>query len=132
MGLLGLLRGERLAPAVSRLHAFSRWITPETFPRRYDTRFFVTGAPAGQSALHDAEETTDTVWVSPPAALEWFEAGRFPLVFATERLLHRLAAHETVGDLLVPAAPADLEPVMPKIVRRDADTVFLLPGDAGY
>ena len=38
--------GLRLDPAA--LRPLARWVTPPGGPRRFDTRFFVTAAPAGQ------------------------------------------------------------------------------------
>ena len=46
-----------------QLAPWSRWITPlapTVGTRRFDTRFFVAQAPAGQTARHDDEETTDS------------------------------------------------------------------------
>lgn len=115
-----------------RLTAFSRWITPEPLPRRFDTYFFVARLPEGQEPLHDAVETTDGQWITPSSALELHAAGEFPLVFATVEHLRRMARFGTVDALVKGVTPADLEPVMPKMIERDGRTQFLLPGDEGY
>jgi len=117
---------------VMQLHPFSRWITPDTLPRRYDTHFFVARLPAGQEPLHDAIETTASLWISPSDALERAERGDFPLVFATEKHLERMARYSAIDELIAATTPADLEAVMPRIIERDGTTAFLLPGDEGY
>ncbi len=69
LGLLDVCRQEDLVLAADAVHYVSHWITPELAPRRYDTRFFVTAAPAGQVARHDDGETIATIWVRPSDAL---------------------------------------------------------------
>jgi hypothetical protein len=127
-----MLAIEGLALGAIMLHPFSRWITPEPLPRRYDTWFFVAELPDQQEPLHDAVETTESVWISPHDALARSERGEFPLVFATEMHLKRLARFASITDLIPSATPQDLRPIMPRIVRSEAETVFLLPGDEGY
>jgi hypothetical protein len=60
-------------------------------PKRFDTHFFLTEAPAGQEPLHDNREATDSTWSVPSEALLRFEQGEFPLVYATVRQLRELA-----------------------------------------
>jgi 8-oxo-dGTP pyrophosphatase MutT (NUDIX family) len=132
LSMLDLARAERLCFAADRLHPFSRWITPEPLPRRYDTRFFVAYLPDGQEPLHDARETVDSVWISPKDALDASRQGEFPLVFATEKHLERMARYPSIEQMIASVAPAGLEPVMPRIVQRGGETAFLLPGDEGY
>jgi len=117
---------------ITQLHHFSRWITPDTLPRRYDTHFFVARLPADQEPLHDAIETTASLWISPVDALQRAERGDFPLVFATEKHLERMVRYSAIDELIAATTPADLEAVMPRIIERDGATAFLLPGDEGY
>ena len=49
---------------------FSHWLTPPGQPRRFDTRFFVTRAPAGQQAEADYGEAVELMWLTPQAALD--------------------------------------------------------------
>lgn len=130
--LLDLARHESLRYALDRLHPFSRWVTPEAFPRRFDTRFFVAFLPHGQEALHDTVETTESVWIAPREALRRFEQGEFPLVFATEKHLERLASFHSIEEMIASTQTADLQPVMPKAVEQNGRQAFLLPGDEGY
>lgn len=51
---------------------WSRWITPKMpsiSSKRFDTRFFVAALPSDQTASHDNIETTESVWLTPRAAL---------------------------------------------------------------
>jgi 8-oxo-dGTP pyrophosphatase MutT (NUDIX family) len=122
--------GIRYTPGM--LIPFSRWITPTTFPRRYDTRFFMALQPEGQEPLHDDVETTAGRWIAPAAALELYRQGEFPLVFATEKHLERLASYPSLSAVIQTVRPDDLQPVMPRPVDRNGVTEFLLPGDEGY
>lgn len=130
--LLDLARREELIYPLDRLHAISRWITPELFPRRFDTRFFVAYMPLHQDPIHDERETTASEWVAPAVALERCHRGTFPLVFATEKHLERLAGFPSIEALITSCDSSDLSPVMPKMVERDGERQFLLPGDDGY
>jgi 8-oxo-dGTP pyrophosphatase MutT (NUDIX family) len=89
MGSIAAREGLRLA--TDRLVHWAHWITPEAFPKRFDTHFFLVEAPAGQTPLHDQHEVTDSAWVTPIEALERFDRRDFPLVFATVRQLRELA-----------------------------------------
>lgn len=132
LSLLDLARQEGLCYSADRLHPFSRWITPIVSPRRYDTRFFVAQMPHGQTPLHDAQETTDSAWIGPGEALSRYRAGSFPLVYATEKHLERLAKYRSIEQLIAATATADLQPIMPRVVKKDGHTDFLLPGEEGY
>jgi len=55
--------------AVDRLAYFSHWLTPLGRAKRFDTRFFVAMAPAGQEAAADGSEVVAHRWVSPADAL---------------------------------------------------------------
>lgn len=123
---------EDLVFSIDTLHQISRWITPPSFPRRFDTRFFVAEHPEGQEPLHDALETTDGVWVAPGEALAAFAQGTFPLVFATERHLQLLSRFSSIEELIAATANADLTPVTPRVIRNGDEPVFLIPGDPGY
>jgi hypothetical protein len=130
--ILELVERERLRLAADRLHPFSRWITPPPSPRRYDTWFFVAYLPEHQTPLHDERETTAGHWIAPAEALRLYAEGSFPLVFATERHLERMARYPSIEGMIAAVSPTDLEPVMPRMAQRDGEMVFLIPGDEGY
>lgn len=74
-----LHRGERtlgelcdqsgLRLAVDRLAYLSHWLTPRGRAKRFDTRFFVAVAPAGQPVMHDGTEMLAHEWLRPADAL---------------------------------------------------------------
>lgn len=132
ISLFDVLHAEGLRLAIDRLTPISRWITPESLPRRFDTYFFLAPLPEGQEPLHDAVETTDGVWIEPAEALARFWGGDFPLVFATQKHLERLARFASPQELAATVSARDLDPVMPRIIQRGEETLFLLPGDEGY
>ena len=98
--LLDVCREEDLRLDVGAMRYLSRWITPEGAPRRYDTRFFLATAPAGQELRHDDDETIDGLWIRPAEALERNQAGDFELILPTLTTLQALADHATAADVL--------------------------------
>jgi 8-oxo-dGTP pyrophosphatase MutT (NUDIX family) len=132
MPLRELAEREHLSYALDRLHLLSHWVTPEVLTRRFDTYFFVAILPKGQNPVHDAAETVDSVWIAPNEALQSFREGTFPLVFATERNLERMASSHSIEALIASVTPADLQPIMPRPVRDGNEMRFLIPGDEGY
>jgi 8-oxo-dGTP pyrophosphatase MutT (NUDIX family) len=115
------------------LTLFSNWVTPRTLSKRFDTYFFLAKKPLGQEARHaDLHELTDSLWITPEAALERYRNDLFPLVYATLRHLHQLAGFESIDALFAFAETNDLTPVHPLPVMRNGCQEFLIPGDSGY
>lgn len=120
---------EGLTLATDTLLHWAHWITPLTFPKRFDTHFFLTEMPAGQEAAHDQLETTASTWVSPEAALARYEAGNFPLVFATIHQLRALSGLTSVAAARERFGGAPPSTIMPRVVERDGREVILLPDE---
>jgi 8-oxo-dGTP pyrophosphatase MutT (NUDIX family) len=91
---------EGLRLAVDRIHFLNRFVTPFGRPRRFDTRFFVAAAPPGQTGVHDAVETVDSVWISPAEALARHEAREFDLMRVTRMQLEMLADFASLDALM--------------------------------
>lgn len=128
--LVEMARAEGLALATDRLHYFAHWVTPEGMPKRFDTHFFVTTAPAEQEAAHDRLETSEGLWIAPGEALARAERDEFPIVFATIHQLHDLAAFGSVSELLQASATTPVRTHAPILVERDGQFHVHLPGDA--
>jgi 8-oxo-dGTP pyrophosphatase MutT (NUDIX family) len=121
---------EDIVLATDALTHCAHWITPEALPKRFNTHFFLAELPEGQEAAFDDRETTDGVWIRPSVALAEFEAGNFPLVFATIHQLRDLAAFATPAEAQAAWRGHVPTTIMPRIVQRDDHEVILLPGEA--
>jgi len=128
--LVQIAHAENLMLATDRLGYFAHWITPEGMPKRFDTHFFLTTAPAEQEAAHDRLETSEGVWVGPTEALERSERGEFPLVFATIRQLRELAAFRSVKEALESTTTRHVETHVPILIEEDGVKRVYLPEDA--
>ena len=106
------------------LRYFSRWITPPSETRRFDTCFFVARAPAGQTARADAGETHDGVWITAADALARFSSGSFALIYPTIKHLERVAGFETLDALLDYAERKPIHPIEPS---AEDDHTFTIP-----
>ncbi|MDE0691515.1 MAG: NUDIX domain-containing protein [Gammaproteobacteria bacterium] len=95
-----IARREGLELATDRVAYFSHWITPETAPARFDTRFFVAVMPPRQSAFGHQHETVGGEWVTPTAALSRFDADEWQMIFPTLTTLRMAAPFRSVEDLL--------------------------------
>ncbi len=131
---LQLCVDERLSLAVERVFYFAHWITPEGAPRRYDTRFFVARAPAGQSPANDAGETIDEVWIAPSDALRRHNEGQMELIFPTIRNLQAISRFKSCDELMGAAAAAEgsVPVVEPRVLLDGNGVRIVLPGDPGY
>jgi 8-oxo-dGTP pyrophosphatase MutT (NUDIX family) len=131
--LLDVCHDEGLLLAVDQMYYFSNWITPEGAPRRYDTRFFVAAAPAGQTPLEDGVETIAHLWVTPAEALARNRAGEFELIFPTIRSLEAIGRFDSADQLLDAAAHITNVPaILPRIISEEGGFRIVLPGDGEY
>jgi 8-oxo-dGTP pyrophosphatase MutT (NUDIX family) len=96
-----LLRDEGLKLVTDALSYFAHWITPEVLPIRFDARFFVAAAPAGQEASPDGNETVEARWISPQDALAEHQTGRLKLAPPTFHSLRDLAEFRTVDEAII-------------------------------
>ncbi|MEE9218740.1 MAG: MBL fold metallo-hydrolase [Acidobacteriota bacterium] len=74
-----------------RLVYLSRWITPASLPRRFDTRFFAAPLPDGQQAAGGTREVVRFAWMTPRAALEAMAERRIQMWLPTSTTLQHLA-----------------------------------------
>ena len=127
--MAALAEQERLTFAADALTPWAHWITPEAFPKRFDTHFYLAEMPASQEAAYDDLETTDGVWIMPEEASAGYERGEFPLVFAQ---IHQLRELHGLGSFAAARARfAGHSPrmIMPRVVERNGAQVILLPDE---
>jgi 8-oxo-dGTP pyrophosphatase MutT (NUDIX family) len=119
-------------PANADLRPWSRWITPEIVPMRFDTRFYVALAPAHAAPRPDGSETTEVDWLPPRKALERHRAGDLSLVFPTIKHLEQLLPHASASDVLAAADGRSIEPITPRVIGQGGERRVVLPGEPGY
>jgi 8-oxo-dGTP pyrophosphatase MutT (NUDIX family) len=111
---------------------WSRWITPRmpsVSNKRFDTRFFVAAAPADQTARHDDHEATESVWLSPRAALTQYRDGKIELAPPQIMSLAHLSRHGTVASVLGEARRRAPPLIQPEPFDDDGMRVLCYPGD---
>lgn len=135
MSVLQLCRREQLRLACDRVHYVSFWTTPVVLPRRYATRFFVAGVPAGQHGVHDGRETVDSLWIRPRDALVPEMRARLKLHPPTAANLAMIGEYGTTNGLLDAMAArdkSDIREILPRVVGGDGGYRVLMPWDEGY
>jgi 8-oxo-dGTP pyrophosphatase MutT (NUDIX family) len=110
------------------LGAWTRWITPEFEPRRYDTWFFVAALPEGQRTRNASTEADRTVWITPADATAGYDKGELLMMPPTVATLRGLAECGTVDDALASAPGRDMTPVLARARLSGGEVVLSWPG----
>jgi glyoxylase-like metal-dependent hydrolase (beta-lactamase superfamily II)/8-oxo-dGTP pyrophosphatase MutT (NUDIX family) len=110
----------------------SHWLTPPGTPKRFDTRFFITRAPAGQQAVADYGEAVELMWLTPQAALD--PARGLKLLPVTQRTLRELGRFGTADAALDEArGRREIPRVMPRVARSaQGARQVVLPDELPY
>ncbi len=118
-----LLRRRGLRLRDDLLFPWSRWITPEFEPRRFDTWFFVALLPEAQSARDVSGEADSTAWVDPR------DTGDLVMLPPTRATLDDLSACRSIAEVVAAAERRDAAtPVMPRVeLTGDGGAVLRLP-----
>jgi 8-oxo-dGTP pyrophosphatase MutT (NUDIX family) len=126
MEAMGLrLRASALVP-------WSRWITPRVPSmqnKRFDTRFFLAAVPPGQQASHDNHEATESVWLTPRAALQQYWDGAISLAPPQIMSLSHLSRYPDVAAALAQGRARPPALVEPQSFDEDGTRVLCYPGD---
>ncbi|MFG2460998.1 NUDIX hydrolase [Streptomyces sp. NPDC048523] len=110
------------------LGAWTRWITPEFEPRRYDTWFFVAALPHGQRTRNASTEADRTVWIRPQDAADGYDKGELLMMPPTIATLRQLTAYGSAAAALAAAPGRDLTPVLAQARLVDGEIVLSWPG----
>lgn len=108
------LRQRKLMIRSDLLRQWAHWITPESEPRRYDTRFFVAALPRGQVARDVSGEADQVTWLRPADALAAVERGEMAMLPPTYRTLRELSHYDEVAEVLACAPDRLAAPVLPE------------------
>ena len=95
-----LLESEQLFVDLSRMTYLFHRITPEKYPVRFDTRFYLAALPEHQIPLACSEEVAESLWMTPETALDRAKSGNFPMLPPTVIALKTLAKHESWQQLI--------------------------------
>ncbi|RLK14051.1 hypothetical protein DER29_5085 [Micromonospora sp. M71_S20] len=127
-GFADLLARRGLTLRSDLLLPWSRWITPEFEPRRFDTYFFVALLPEGQRTRDVSGEADHTLWVRPADALARAEAGELTMLPPTLVSLAQVAAGGDLPGVARAAATRDAAtPVTPRLdVPETGEPRFVL------
>ena len=134
-GFNAVLKQMALRLHTSSLVPWTRWITPTSpsvMNKRFDTRFFISTLPAGQVAIHDDIETTDSLWLSPHVALEQYWAGQIELAPPQIMSLVQLNRHASVQSVLIEARSRLPPLIQPEPFDEHGGRVICYPGDARH
>jgi 8-oxo-dGTP pyrophosphatase MutT (NUDIX family) len=84
------LESEGLLCDLSHMIYFFHRVTPEFYPMRFDTRFYLAAVPAHQIPLSRSEEVTHSLWIKPAEALSQVDRYDFPILPPTTTVLEDL------------------------------------------
>lgn len=111
---------------------WTRWITPRqasVTSKRFDTRFFITRVPEGQTAEHDNFEATETLWTTPREALIRYWDHQIELAPPQIMGLVQLARHTNTQSALAEAQSRQPPVVQPEPFDQDGVRTICYPGD---
>lgn len=94
------LQREGLLVACDRMKYFSRWITPEFLPIRYDAHFFVAAFPGIQTVRHDGKELVEHLWIAPQDAISACRTGSMRMVLPTIETLRAAGSFSSVQEAI--------------------------------
>ncbi|MCI4062977.1 NUDIX domain-containing protein [Micromonospora sp. R77] len=116
VGFADLLAGRQLTLRSDLLLPWSRWITPEFEPRRFDTYFFLALLPEGQRTRDVSGEADHTMWIRPADALARAEAGELTMLPPTMVTLAEVAAAGDLAGVVAASATRDAAtPITPHL-----------------
>ena len=126
-----MVRTEKLRLTPDRLAFFAHWITPEESPYRYDTHFFATSLPAGQTPVADDHEVVAMRWLSPLGAIDAFKRGEISLRNPTVQNL-KLVEGDSAQEVVARVGVRDVPVIRPRVILEGDMRRVLLPGDPGW
>lgn len=129
----GAVEGSEHVLDQNALIYFSNWVTPEVFPIRFDTRFFLAVASPGSDVVVDGDELIDHDWVAPNEALLREEAEKWDISFPTRKTLQLLSSESTSEALATRFRSLEIvPPIQPRLYVGKDEARILMPDDEGF
>lgn len=97
LGFDRLLMEFDLRPALEALIYFAHWVTPESYPRRFNAHFFLADMPRHRRAAHDGGELVASFWMKPAQVSAWRREGVHIVMPPTEHSCTLLAGFDSVA-----------------------------------
>ena len=121
------MRSHKLRVNLALLRPWTRWVTPDSEPRRYDTVFFVGHFDAAWAGpVHDEQETVDSGWYRPVDVISR-KIRDFPVAPPTWWVLVELSRFKTVAEVMQ-AGERHCLPVQPVLAFSERGMDVVLPG----
>ncbi|MFC3713980.1 NUDIX domain-containing protein [Sphingoaurantiacus capsulatus] len=118
---------------VEALVPFAHWCPPRDLEKkRFDTRFYLARMPAGETALHDGNESTRSHWITAADALARADSGENAIIFPTRRNLERLAKSDSIEATIAEAHATPVGLVQPVVETRNGEPYLCIPEGLGY
>ena len=131
--LATLLREHGLELDLDALTPFARWMPAFKQPRKFDTLFYLTPAPAGEWVPRPQEgECVAAEWTGPADMLDRIAHGEASAIFPTKRNLERLATHHSFSAALADARNHSIETIIPWVEEIDGEPHVRIPEGRGY
>ncbi|HEU5067744.1 MAG TPA: NUDIX hydrolase [Sphingomicrobium sp.] len=128
-----LLTEQRLRLNLGMLTPLARWVPKFHAVRRFDTLFFVVGAPERVPEPQVVGgECASAFWITAAEALERERSGEARLIFPTRRNLERLALHSSFEAMRADALAHSIAPITPWAETIDGEEYITIPADRGY
>lgn len=110
---------------------FSRWITPEGLPKRFDAWYFAAATRSDHVQV-DGGEILDHRWMRPADALAAHRAGEMDLPPPTWVTLHHFSAANSAAAALERARLCQFDFFLPRLHWISGGACALYGGDAAY
>jgi len=128
-----LAEEKNLILSTAKMAYWSRWITPQSLPKRFDTCFFIAPVKPDQECRPDYRETVDGIWISPAEALTKNSDGSLPLSPPALVSLHRMLSFADLRKMIAGARnrkwPAA---TMPRLWPLEKSALLIQPWDPDY
>ncbi len=121
-----------LQPRLEDMVLLSHWTTPVVEPRRFSTWVYAAPLLADHEVVIDGGEIHDSRWIPVAEAIALHEAGELAVLPPTYVTLRRVAAYDSLQQLIDMERESPAPEVMPVLADDDGQLVAMFRGDAGY
>jgi hypothetical protein len=106
-------------------------VTPESAPRRFDTRFYITSCVEPPPVEIDRDELVGYSWVTPTEALARFNDEVWPMMRPTTAHLHWLSRWASIEEAIGSARGAEGRTlIVPRRVEDGSLLSIHIPADS--